>query len=370
MSEKYLICSPCAHTRIQKKSTTVCVSARPKSQLISAQIVSPSFIMDLACVACAGVVATIIMSTSNRRAKKPPQVDTAPSLEGKVILITGGTTGLGKKSAIELARRRPAELWLTGRDMTRLEAAAADIRDQVDDAPPIRLLAMDLGSFKSVRYAAERFLAESPRLDILMLNAGVMSVPAGTTEDGYEVQFGTNHMGHALLTRLLEPALLAAKEAGPRVVVLSSSSHRDAPDGGIRWDTLKTSGRDIFIIKRYGQSKLANALFARALARRRPWLRVAAVHPGVVRGTSLQASATGIPFVLRHVIAAIRRFFTISLDDGVRNQIWASTDDTYPSGEYFEPVGQSGLANEYATNDELADQLWSWTEREFEAHGV
>ncbi|UQC75198.1 short-chain dehydrogenase/reductase [Colletotrichum lupini] len=325
--------------------------------------------MDWTYAAFAGVLGARLFMASLRENAKQSRSLNVKHLPGKVILITGGNTGLGKQAAIELARLKPAQLWLTGRDAIRLRDAAADIRKQVDDAPPINVLTLDLASFKSIRSAAETFLSQCQRLDVLMLNAGVMSLPAGMTQDGYEIQFGTNHVGHALLTKLLEPALLAAKQDNPRVVVLSSRSHRDVPPGGIKWDSLKTSGTDVFILKRYGQSKLANALYARELAKRRPWLRVAAVHPGVVRGTDIQASATGIPFVLRCLISFIRHWITISLEDGVKTQVWASIDDQYPSGEYFEPVGKPGLASKYAMDDRLALKMWDWTESELEAHG-
>ncbi|CAA9957837.1 short-chain dehydrogenase/reductase [Pyrenophora teres f. maculata] len=292
------------------------------------------------------------------------------SLDGKVVLITGASLGLGKQSALELARHHPAQIWLSGRNMERLEDAAADIRRLVADCPPLYLLELDLASFCSIKAASRVFLAQCSRLDILMLNAGVMCLPPGNTENGYEMEFGVNHMGHALLTKLLLPVLLKEEVESPHVVVLSSSSHHDAPRGGIQWDSLKSPGNDLFILNRYGQSKLANVLFARELSRHFPQIRVAAVHPGIVRGTNLQASATGWPFIVRHALAFLRYFFTISLEQGVKNQVWAALADDYPNGEYFEPVGKPGNASPYARNLELAEALWAWTENELEAHAL
>ncbi|KAJ1323517.1 retinol dehydrogenase 12 [Microdochium nivale] len=290
------------------------------------------------------------------------------SVHGRVIMITGSSVGLGKQLALELARIEPARIWLTGRRLDTLESAANDIRRQWADAPPFELLPFDLGSFQSIKQAARTFLDQCPTLDVLVLNAGVMSLPHGCTTEGYEIQFGVNHMGHALLTSLLLPALLAAKK--PRVVVVSSSSHHDAPRGGIKWSSLKTPGDDIFILQRYGQSKLANILFARELARRYPKLRAASIHPGVVRGTEMQRRATGIPFILRILITLVRLLFTVSLHDGVQNQIWACINDDYESGEYYEPIGVPHKASADATDDVLAKDLWDWTVKEFVHCGI
>ncbi|KAI8232827.1 hypothetical protein K4K54_011478 [Colletotrichum sp. SAR 10_86] len=150
-----------------------------------------------------------------------------PSLCGKTIFVTGGNTGLGKQSIIDLARHDPAQIWLAARDLVKAEAAATEIRSTVP-AVPIILLKLDLSSVKSIKEAVATFSSTAKRLDILMLNAGIMAVPPGLTEEGYEIQFGTNHVGHALLTKLLLPLLVetAAKfEADVRVVVLSSHAH-------------------------------------------------------------------------------------------------------------------------------------------------
>jgi len=279
-------------------------------------------------------------------------------------MITGGSVGLGKQLALELARLEPARIWLTGRRLDTLESAANDLRRQWADAPPFELLPFDLASFQSIEQATRTFLSQCPTLDILVLNAGVMSLPPSCTTEGYEIQFGVNHMGHALLTSLLMPSLLAAKK--PRVIVMSSYSHHDAPKGGIRWSSLKTPGNDLFTHQLYGQSKLANALFARELARRYPSLHVAAIHPGVVRGTEIQRRATGIHFIPLILISIVRFFFSISLHDGVQNQIWACTNNDYKSGEYYEPVGVPRKASATATDDVLAKDLWDWTTKELE----
>lgn len=136
--------------------------------------------------------------------------------------------------------------------------------------------------------AARDFTSKERRLDLLYLNAGIMATPAGLTKDGYEIQFGTNHVGHALLTKLLLPTLSrTADEPGSdvRVICLSSIGHAAALFTGICFDKLKTEMSWTPTMVRYAQSKLANILFARELARRYPKILAVSVHPGAVNST-------------------------------------------------------------------------------------
>jgi len=299
-------------------------------------------------------------------AKFDPKTD-IPDLSGKVILVTGGNVGLGKQSILEFARHKPAQIWLAARSIPKAQAAADDIKTQVPDAP-IKLLELDLASFDSVKKAAATVRAESDRLDILMLNAGVMATPPGQTKEGYEIQFGTNHVGHALLTKLLLPLLdrtaARAADGDVRIVVLSSQGHRWSAAGGIDFDSLKTDGSKYGAYSRYGQSKAANIMFARELARAHPRFKVAAVHPGVVQ-TNLMNGATGGPFILR-LLQPLGYWFLASVEVGAKNQLWASVSKDVKSGEYYVPVGVEGNAIDYAMSDELARKLWTWTEKELE----
>lgn len=300
-----------------------------------------------------------------------------PSLEGKVILVTGGNIGLGKQAILEYAKHGPRQIWLAARSLDKAQAAVDEIQAQVTGAP-IRVVQLDLASLSSVRRAARSIAQETDRLDILMLNAGVMACEAGLTEDGFEVQFGTNHMGHALLTSLLLPLLErtaqahsgtgAGGRADVRVVVLSSRAHRMIPRQGVHFEALKTPCSDMGTMTRYGQSKLANVLFARRLAQLHPWLTVAAVHPGVVR-TNLVAGASGLPAVARLLgNGPLAGWLLTSVGEGVRNQLWASVADV-ESGEYYEPVGVSGRVLPLGRDDDLARALWEWTEAEMKAVG-
>ncbi|KAF4813140.1 Short-chain dehydrogenase TIC 32 [Colletotrichum siamense] len=291
-----------------------------------------------------------------------------PSLCGKTIFVTGGNTGLGKQSIIDLARHDPAQIWLAARDLVKAEAAATEIRSTVP-AVPIILLKLDLSSVKSIKEAVATFSSTAKRLDILMLNAGIMAVPPGLTEEGYEIQFGTNHVGHALLTKLLLPLLVetAAKfEADVRVVVLSSHAHNMVPEGGINFDSLKSVAAEYSTWIRYGQSKLANALFARSLARHYPQLTVSSVTPGNV-DTNLASTWLDSSLLLRiagTILLPVVRIFASTVEQGAHNQLWASVSASVVSGEYYAPVGVGGKASQLATDSELADELWDWTERE------
>ncbi|KAK4131655.1 NAD(P)-binding protein [Trichocladium antarcticum] len=292
-----------------------------------------------------------------------------PSLEGKVILVTGGNSGLGKQSILELAKHGPKEIWLGARSEAKAQDAIREITAQVPNAPPIRFLAMDLASLASVRDAATTFRQHADRLDILLLNAGIMAVPAATTHDGYEIQFGTNHLGHALLAQHLLPTLLhtaAQPGADVRVVVLSSLAHQYAPAGaGILFDTLRSAAApQTSTTLRYGQSKLANLLYAQELARRHPALTVAAVHPGVV-ATNLANTMVAGSALMRVGWWLASCAIGVDVPTGALNQLWAATARGVESGAYYMPVGaRSEVAKRWEAGSDVAERLWEWTEEE------
>ncbi|GJD05048.1 short-chain dehydrogenase/reductase [Colletotrichum higginsianum] len=240
-----------------------------------------------------------------------------PNLEGKFILVTGGTNGLGKQAVLEFARHKPAQLWLAARNPTVAEQTIKEIRMEVPDAP-IQYVQLDLASFASIRSAFNTFQEKSKRLDILMLNAGITAAPCGLTDDGYEIQFGTNYLGGVLLTKLLLPTLLAtAKEPGAdiRVVFLGSEAASMAPSEGILFNSLKTELEKEGTWVRYGQSKLAVILHARELASRNPELKVSAVHPGFV-DTNWAESWKSSSFFLQ-ALYPLMRMASIGVEDGM-----------------------------------------------------
>ncbi|KAJ5988034.1 hypothetical protein N7481_003244 [Penicillium waksmanii] len=272
-----------------------------------------------------------------------------PSLAGKVILVTGANIGLGKQCVLEYARHQPSLIWLAARTLDKAQTAADEIRQQLEvkNTPTIKPLAMDLSSLSSVTTAARTVVAESSRLDILMLNAGIMAAPPGLTSDGYELQFGTNYIGHALFTKLLLPILektaATIPDADVRIVSLSSHGHVYAPKEGVLFDTLRTDAESLGAYGRYGQSKLAIILWTRQMARKYPQFTLASIHPGVVR-TNLMNNATGSPWVIR-LLGMVANKVVTPVDQGVKNQLWASVARDVKSGEYYEPVGIGGATD-------------------------
>lgn len=204
-----------------------------------------------------------------------------PDQSGRTALVTGANSGLGLQTALALARHG-ARVLLACRDPARAEQALQRVRAAVP-AATAELIALDLASLSSVERAAADVAGRTDRLDLLVDNAGVMAVPRVLTEDGFERQLGTNHLGHYALTGRLLPLLLAAP--APRVVVVSSTAHRS---GRIAFDDLMGE-RGYSRWGAYGQSKLANLLFAAELQRRAgDRLLVAGAHPGFA-ATNLQS---------------------------------------------------------------------------------
>jgi retinol dehydrogenase-12 len=293
-----------------------------------------------------------------------------PSLQGKVIIVTGGNNGLGKQTILEYARHGPAEIWMASRNLDKANEAIRDIHAQVGGSkiPVIKPLQLDLNSLDSVQQAARQFLSEAQRLDILMLNAGIMACPPAITKDGYEVQFGTNHLGHALLAKLLLPIMKSTgandTSADVRVVVVSSGAHSMAPKAGVVFDSLKTPAERMGAMERYGQSKTASILWTRHMAQIHRDIRWVSLHPGVVN-TGLQAGADGAALPLR-VLFKVAKPFRVTVEKGAWNQLWASVSPEVKSGEYYEPVGVAGKATEKASDMMLADKVGHWTDAELQ----
>ena len=289
-------------------------------------------------------------------------------LSGKVILVTGGNNGLGKETVLQLSKHNPAHIFLGARSEAKALEAIDEIRKTVPNAAKITFLQLDLASFESVKKAASSFLAQSSQLHLLINNAGIMATPPGTTAEGYEKQFGTNHMGHALLTNLLLPTLkmTAAATAPPqdvRVITLSSLSERWAPPGETySFDRLKTDLASISTTARYGISKIANVHYAAELARRHPEIRSVSVHPGVVN-TGLTSNLTIARPYLKPILPIIG-FFVTPVAAGAKNQLWAATSQDAKSGEFYHPVGVAGKGSKLSKDEKLAKELWEWTDEE------
>ncbi|KAE8402486.1 hypothetical protein BDV37DRAFT_252415 [Aspergillus pseudonomiae] len=289
-----------------------------------------------------------------------------PDLSGKVALVTGGNAGLGKETILQLAKHRPQRIYLAARSESKAQTAISSIKASLSKNVEITWLPLDLMSIKSIQTAAQKFHAESSRLDILILNAGVMSLPPGETEMGHEIQLGTNHTGHFLLTKLLLPTLLKTAEepnSDVRVVSLASIGHNLAPS----FETILDQDRlkKVNTNTRYGASKAANILFAAELARRYPSITSVSVHPGIIL-TDLYSSLNE-----RSTLAALGsktlNLLGTPVPQGAYNELWAAAGakkQDLVNGSYYIPVGHLKPYNHYANSKDMGKRLWDWTESE------
>jgi NAD(P)-dependent dehydrogenase (short-subunit alcohol dehydrogenase family) len=280
-----------------------------------------------------------------------------PDQHGRVAIVTGANTGLGFETARMLAARG-ATVVLAVRNIEKGRQAAARITGDVS------VQALDLTSLDSIRAAAADLRAAHPRIDLLVNNAGVMYTPRQTTADGFELQFGTNHLGHFALTGLLLDRLLPVP--GSRVVTVSSTGHRIR--AAIHFDDLQWE-RSYSRVAAYGQAKLANLMFTYELQRRlAPHGTTVAVaaHPGV----SSTELARNMPTVLRLPVDWLAALFTQKPDMGALPTLRAATDPAVVGGQYYGP-GNRGEIRGYPkpvtsspdSHDRAAQQrLWSVSE--------
>ena len=286
-----------------------------------------------------------------------------PDQRGRVAVVTGANSGLGLVTARELARKG-AHVVLACRNTVKGQMAVHEIEGAVAGAR-LELAELDLGSLDSVRAFAATMRSGHDGLDLLINNAGLMAPPRGTTADGFELQLGTNHLGHFALTGLLLGALEGREDA--RVVTLSSGAHRM---GKIDFENLQRE-RHYNRWTAYGQSKLANLLFMYELERR---LRAAgstvsslAAHPGYA-ATNLQRAAA--PALDRRVMSVGNALFAQSAERGALPTLYAATFPGLPGGTY---VGPGGLAEQRghpvvvgstgaARDAEAAARLWAVSE--------
>lgn len=288
---------------------------------------------------------------------------------GKIILVTGASAGLGVETARVLAAAG-AQVIMAGRNLEKLERAAAAIRAQ-HAAADLIAVEIDLADLDSVRRCAERLLAQFPRLDVLINNAGVMACPLSHTVQGHELQFGTNHLGHFLLTGLLLPLLKAA--AAARVVCLSSGGHKYSP---VVFDDVNFEHRDYDKWLAYGQAKTANALFAVGLNNLYATQGVVAnaVHPGaIVTELGRHLNKDDIKAMLAS--SSDRPAITYkSIPQGAATSVWAATSPLLEGvgGLYLEdcdigqPVSEQALElgyKNYALDADIAAQLWQLSEQ-------
>ncbi|KAM7542611.1 hypothetical protein Aperf_G00000008033 [Anoplocephala perfoliata] len=285
------------------------------------------------------------------KTKKPRKICTESGrLDGKLIIVTGANAGIGKETTAELARRG-AKVIMACRNMEKAEAAKADILSLYGKDQPTALTKnvvneevrkcltpvlpeqlviekLDLSSLKSVRDFAQRICKGDTKIDILINNAGIMACPYDTTEDGFEIQMGTNHLGPFLLTELLLPAIKRAGN-GSRIILLSSVAHRSAKTNLIPLNMEKDGYNRM---ESYSRTKLANAMYANYLSRSLSSFGIltASVHPGVVQ-TELFRSMKFIP----GLINTVGRPFTKTPWQGAQTTLYTVLTPELKSGAYY-----------------------------------
>jgi NAD(P)-dependent dehydrogenase (short-subunit alcohol dehydrogenase family) len=289
-------------------------------------------------------------------------VASIPDLSSKVIIVTGGNAGIGKATVLALNQHSPARLYATARSQAKFDLAFKDV-------PGVTFLEMDLTSLASVDAAAKKVLSENEQLDVVINNAGIMLAPHATTKDGYEIQFGTNHLGHAFFIRQLGPLLhktAALPGSDVRIVNVSSAGHAFGPSAGVIFNDLKSDMIKTNEMTLYGQSKLANVLFTKELARRYPDILSAAVHPGRVESQLLDNPKKG--WAARLVGLSDFVSTPMSGENGALTQLWcgfAKREDV-KSGGFYSPVSAEYVSADKKTKDEkLAAKLWDWQEEQF-----
>lgn len=292
--------------------------------------------------------------------------DNISDLTGKVIIITGANSGIGYEAAKEFARKG-AQIILACRNLDKAQFALSQIQAEITETKA-EILKLDLANLKSIQQFVDSFKKKYDRLDILLNNAGIMMVPYGKTEDGFENQFGTNHLGHFALTGLLIELL--HKTPGARVVNISSNAHLfDEMDFS---NLMFEDGEGYLAQKAYGRSKLANLLFTYELQRRFEARGVntiaVAAHPGI-SNTNLAAH-----IFKRWRLKMLQPLMGLMLQSaamGALPGIRAAVDPTVSGGQYFGPDGskeRSGypvvvFSNEASHNLEDALQLWEISEK-------
>ena len=289
-----------------------------------------------------------------------------PDQRGRVAVVTGANTGLGYHTAAALAQAG-AQVILAVRDLEKGNLALARIVAAQPDAD-VTLQELDLGSLASVRAAATALRKAYPRIDLLINNAGVMWTPKQLTADGFEMQFGTNHLGHFALTGLLLDNLLPVR--GSRVVTVSSMGHRIR--ASIHFDDLQWE-RHYDRIAAYGQSKLANLLFTYELQRRlsaRPGADKSTIAVAAHPGTSNTELTRNLPAIIRPAASLLGPILFQSSQIGALPTLRAATDPAVRGGQYYGPDGiaeQRGhpkLVNSSAQShdEDLQRRLWTVSE--------
>lgn len=269
----------------------------------------------------------------------------------KTFLITGANTGIGKASALALAKAGAEHIVIASRSRDKTEPV---LRDVASFGTKATFIELDLGSLAAVKRAADELLALELTIDVLMNNAGLAGL-RGQTQDGFELAFGTNHLGHWLWTEKLLPHVQRAPQG--RIVIVSSRGHYRA--SGIDWDAVRRPSATVSAFPEYCVSKLCNVLHAKKLAQRLAGTTTTtySLHPGGVASDIWQRRMG--------VFAVLLRPFLITVEEGARTQLWCATDPALStqSGLYYDkqrPKTPSMPAQDEVLRDELERRSREW----------
>lgn len=273
-----------------------------------------------------------------------------------VCLVTGANTGIGRVTALELARDG-MHVFVACRSAQRTQPVVEDIRQQTGN-PKVEFLPLDLGDFASVRACAQQFLARGLPLHLLINNAGLAG-KRGLTRSGFEIAFGTNHLGHFLLTELLRPKLVESAPA--RIVIVASLAHRRV--SGIDFARVQRKTSSLTGVPEYGVSKLANILHAAQLARRLEGtgVTVYSLHPGVIASDIWRQ----VPWPFR----ALMRVRMLTVEQGAQTTLHCARSPELAdhSGRYYSDCRETettAVAQDQALQRELWDHSAGWTQSE------
>lgn len=283
--------------------------------------------------------------------------DTTKRIDGKTVIITGANTGIGLETAVYLASRG-GRVIMACRSLERGAEALAKVKSRAK-TNNVELMQLDLASLDSVENFAEEFRQKESRLDILINNAGIMAVPKTQTKDGFESQFGVNHLGHFLLTNLLLD-MLESSGPGSRIVTVSSLAHRRGFNFNI--SDLMMDERPYDKWEQYGNSKLANILFTKELSNQLKGSGVTtySLHPGVIATELGRSLNSPIEMLFGLIQYTPLRFIMKTIPEGAQTTICCAVSDAVAdeSGEYYADCARSPLLIPQANDAQLAKELW------------
>ncbi|KAI3407174.2 hypothetical protein KGF56_000014 [Candida oxycetoniae] len=298
-----------------------------------------------------------------------------PDLEGKVVIVTGGNTGVGYQTVKSLAGTTKAKLYIFSRNKEKTLKAIEQIQSEISkeynvDNREINFIPLDLGNLTTIKSTVDQFLKQEDRLDIIIHNAGVMVPPKGSkTTQGYELQLGTNTIGPHLLQKLLDPIFIKTSELNPsglsRIVWVSSSAHFFAPIGGLYWQDYNfekipfTKSTQMYA---YGQSKAGNIIQAKMWSKKHtaPNVISSSICPGYLL-TDLQRYQSPMEVAVFKYMCFPARF-------GAYTELYAALSPDVKDGQHSVSFGTPGIARNDLNDVVSNEKVWDWLEQQVEPY--